>query len=415
MASFADPSSPSSMLSSSSSHGSHMYGSPPSNRIRGLSASPPRAHGGVQHLSPEHGVVIRPRRRKEEASPEGLEIESDASPVVITREVLSSLFSLPLSAAADRLRISVTSLKKICRSFGVRLWPYRFQQYQDKLSSDPAQASAEVGVCAAQNGCGGTENGGSAAEVNAWSASARDGEWTRGNVGSVPGAVPAVPTPRFAAPATNLSTWEHAPTGVYHTLHHHVDAERRVWQQYQDKLSSDPAQSSAEVGVCAAKNGCGGTENGGSAAEVNTCWSASASARDGEWTRADDGSVPGGVPAVTTTCFATPGAYATNLSTWEHAPTGVYHTLHHHVDAERRVWHHSVTEQRRPDPDGRSDSSVSFRNQATPYRADAPGTLAPATRSELCSDEELRFVAALAHRRAKENRESDRDVIVDEW
>jgi len=25
------------------------------------------------------------------------------------------------------------------------------------------------------------------------------------------------------------------------------------------------------------------------------------------------------------------------------------------------------------------------------------------------------FVAALAHRRAKENRESDRDVIVDEW
>jgi len=231
--------------------------------------------------------VIRPRRRKEEASPEGLEIESDASPVVITREVLSSLFSLPLSAAADRLRISVTSLKKICRSFGVRLWPYRFQQYQDKLSSDPAQ-------------------------------------------------------------------------------------------------------SSAEVGVCAAKNGCGGTENGGSAAEVNTCWSASASARDGEWTRADDGSVPGGVPAVTTTCFATPGAYATNLSTWEHAPTGVYHTLHHHVDAERRVWHHSVTEQRRPDPDGRSDSSASFRNQATLHGADAPGTLAPATRSELCSDEELR-------------------------
>jgi len=225
--------------------------------------------------------VIRPRRRKEEASPEGLEIESDASPVVITREVLSSLFSLPLSAAADRLRISVTSLKKICRSFGVRLWPYRFQQYQDKLSSDPAQASAEVGVCAAQNGCGGTENGGSAAEVNAWSASARDGEWTRGNVGSVPGAVPAVPTPRFAAPATNLSTWEHAPTGVYHTLHHHVDA-------------------------------------------------------------------------------------------------------------ERRVWHHSVTEQRRPDPDGRSDSSASFRNQATLHGADAPGTLAPATRSELCSDEELR-------------------------
>mmetsp|Transcript_3077 Transcript_3077/g.6160 ORF Transcript_3077/g.6160 Transcript_3077/m.6160 type:complete len:329 (+) Transcript_3077:135-1121(+) len=156
----------SSSISSSSSFSSSSYGShaemfthqpSPSHHV----VNPPTIPTSPQYL-PTDNVVIRPRRRKD-ADAEGSEDLNRVGALIVTREVLCSLFSLPLSSAADRLGISVTSLKKICRGFGIRLWPYRFQQYQDK--SVPAPSS--VGVVGAENGCVASRDGGSGSPLSA--------------------------------------------------------------------------------------------------------------------------------------------------------------------------------------------------------------------------------------------------------
>eukprot|EP00287_Rhodomonas_sp_CCMP768_P005501 CAMPEP_0196724334 /NCGR_PEP_ID=MMETSP1091-20130531/6227_1 /TAXON_ID=302021 /ORGANISM="Rhodomonas sp., Strain CCMP768" /LENGTH=310 /DNA_ID=CAMNT_0042066443 /DNA_START=134 /DNA_END=1067 /DNA_ORIENTATION=+ len=156
----------SSSISSSSSFSSSSYGShaemfthqpSPSHHV----VNPPTIPTSPQYL-PTDNVVIRPRRRKD-ADAEGSEDLNRVGALIVTREVLCSLFSLPLSSAADRLGISVTSLKKICRGFGIRLWPYRFQQFKDK--SVPAPSS--VGGVGPENGCVASEDGGSGSLLSA--------------------------------------------------------------------------------------------------------------------------------------------------------------------------------------------------------------------------------------------------------
>eukprot|EP00961_Rhodomonas_salina_P031446 423551-Rhodomonas_salina.1 len=67
-------------------------------------------------------VVIKPRRRAGKG-----EDDKECVPITITLEVLESLYSKPLNTAAKTIGISITAFKKVCRSLGVRNWPYRFQ------------------------------------------------------------------------------------------------------------------------------------------------------------------------------------------------------------------------------------------------------------------------------------------------
>jgi hypothetical protein len=47
--------------------------------------------------------------------------------VEITLELLEDMSELTIAAAASRLRVSTTSLKKACRKLGVDRWPYRLE------------------------------------------------------------------------------------------------------------------------------------------------------------------------------------------------------------------------------------------------------------------------------------------------
>eukprot|EP00286_Rhodomonas_abbreviata_P006595 CAMPEP_0181318002 /NCGR_PEP_ID=MMETSP1101-20121128/16772_1 /TAXON_ID=46948 /ORGANISM="Rhodomonas abbreviata, Strain Caron Lab Isolate" /LENGTH=251 /DNA_ID=CAMNT_0023425439 /DNA_START=66 /DNA_END=821 /DNA_ORIENTATION=- len=66
-------------------------------------------------------IVVRPRRRDTSRS------STLCDPVTLTKEVLEALYCKPLADAAKTIGISVTAFKKACRMFGIRNWPYRFQ------------------------------------------------------------------------------------------------------------------------------------------------------------------------------------------------------------------------------------------------------------------------------------------------
>ena len=68
-------------------------------------------------------LTICPRRKTM-----GDAMDSDGNgpcPVSITLELLESMADLTIVAAAQRIRVSATSLKKACRKLGVDRWPYR--------------------------------------------------------------------------------------------------------------------------------------------------------------------------------------------------------------------------------------------------------------------------------------------------
>jgi len=43
----------------------------------------------------------------------------------ITKEVLESHFHLPMAEVAKKFQVCLTYFKKVCRSHGVKSWPYR--------------------------------------------------------------------------------------------------------------------------------------------------------------------------------------------------------------------------------------------------------------------------------------------------
>ena len=51
----------------------------------------------------------------------------------ITQEELSSCFHLPSEAACRRLGIGLTVLKRQCRKFGIKRWPFRKMKSLDRL------------------------------------------------------------------------------------------------------------------------------------------------------------------------------------------------------------------------------------------------------------------------------------------
>lgn len=70
-------------------------------------------------------VRLFPRRKKQgTALQETQKRRRGASPLVFTTEAISSLFNLSQHDAAEKLGVSATSLKKICRQLGIIRWPY---------------------------------------------------------------------------------------------------------------------------------------------------------------------------------------------------------------------------------------------------------------------------------------------------
>ena len=43
----------------------------------------------------------------------------------ITKDVLEAHFHLPMAEVAKKFQVCLTYFKKVCRSHGVRRWPYR--------------------------------------------------------------------------------------------------------------------------------------------------------------------------------------------------------------------------------------------------------------------------------------------------
>eukprot|EP00292_Cryptomonas_paramecium_P005854 CAMPEP_0113692478 /NCGR_PEP_ID=MMETSP0038_2-20120614/19102_1 /TAXON_ID=2898 /ORGANISM="Cryptomonas paramecium" /LENGTH=412 /DNA_ID=CAMNT_0000614385 /DNA_START=73 /DNA_END=1308 /DNA_ORIENTATION=+ /assembly_acc=CAM_ASM_000170 len=65
------------------------------------------------------GPAIFPRRKA------GDDTAAPLAPVVVTREVLSTLTGMPLGRAAQSLGVSATALKKACRKLGLDRWAYK--------------------------------------------------------------------------------------------------------------------------------------------------------------------------------------------------------------------------------------------------------------------------------------------------
>ena len=78
--------------------------------------------------------AITPRRRSG---------QDRRAPVVLTRELIESYFTMPLSAASKDLGLCATAIKKVCRKMGISKWPFRDRLLAQKHEEAEAQAAWE--------------------------------------------------------------------------------------------------------------------------------------------------------------------------------------------------------------------------------------------------------------------------------
>ena len=94
--------------------------------------------------SPNAAVQLYPRRK---AGTTGSPIPKGRSPMLLSYQGVASLFGRPQTEAAERLGISLTSLKQVCRKLGVPRWPYA---RPSKAASAKRRMQAAVDIEAAQ-------------------------------------------------------------------------------------------------------------------------------------------------------------------------------------------------------------------------------------------------------------------------
>lgn len=58
-------------------------------------------------------------------------------PVVVTYEILSTVFEMPLWKACKHLGICATAMKKVCRKLGIMKWPYKENHIRGKRTGKP--------------------------------------------------------------------------------------------------------------------------------------------------------------------------------------------------------------------------------------------------------------------------------------
>jgi hypothetical protein len=78
--------------------------------------------------------VIFPRRKQGQHKKHGRK-----EGVVVTMEILETVFHMPLHKACNELGVCATALKRACRKLGVQKWPYRDQQCQSQRSMGASQ------------------------------------------------------------------------------------------------------------------------------------------------------------------------------------------------------------------------------------------------------------------------------------
>ncbi|EKX38620.1 hypothetical protein GUITHDRAFT_115168 [Guillardia theta CCMP2712] len=91
------------------------------------------------NINSEKVALVCPRRKK---NPSAAKRDAE-DPVVLTRELLESLFSLPLSSASERLGICPTAIKKACRKLGIPKWPFKNQSRRGACQKQVSEASGE--------------------------------------------------------------------------------------------------------------------------------------------------------------------------------------------------------------------------------------------------------------------------------
>ena len=98
-----------------------------------------RGRTGTHHFTEQKwwrarmsAFLMFPRRKAAELKGAGQQRSASSgapprkrSPSAFSADVIASLLHLPLAKAASALGVSATSLKKICRHFGMGCWPYR--------------------------------------------------------------------------------------------------------------------------------------------------------------------------------------------------------------------------------------------------------------------------------------------------
>ena len=77
------------------------------------------AHLATQRGRSDQNEVIKPRRKKDQKK------RGDTKGVVVTLEILETVFHMPLHKACKALGVCATAMKRVCRKLGVKKWPYR--------------------------------------------------------------------------------------------------------------------------------------------------------------------------------------------------------------------------------------------------------------------------------------------------
>jgi len=92
----------------------------------------------LQSETQDSSNVIFPRRKQGQQMKHGRK-----EGVIVTMEILDTVFHMPLYKACNALGVCATALKRTCRKLGVQKWPYRDQQCQSQRHAD---APIEEGI-----------------------------------------------------------------------------------------------------------------------------------------------------------------------------------------------------------------------------------------------------------------------------
>lgn len=102
--------------------------------LKGLPLPAEDIDSGTSGAMQDSSNVIFPRRKQGQHKKHGRK-----EGVVVTMEILETVFHMPLHKACNELGVCATALKRACRKLGVQKWPYRDQQCQSQRSMGASQ------------------------------------------------------------------------------------------------------------------------------------------------------------------------------------------------------------------------------------------------------------------------------------
>lgn len=195
----------------------------------------------VRDVTQDSSNVIFPRRKQGQHKKHGRK-----EGVVVTMEILETVFHMPLHKACHALGVCATALKRACRKLGVQKWPYRDQQCQthrsvgssmdeDKEALSGTSSSSRAAPCKPQPQRARVSSG---MRVGALGTSTMEGSRTDVSQGSY----------EFnCAVEGQLSRFDSSSNLHARSREHSSDVESSVDTQIQDRHSSISEEHGAEV------------------------------------------------------------------------------------------------------------------------------------------------------------------------